>query len=77
MLALKAEYIKKDQKRRYLWWNEVPVDRSWVMDVQKHDAMFVKLPADICKNGEKAADDSVDGAQLALDADPRPAEKLL
>lgn len=58
-------------QRRYWGWNEVPMDRVKIHNVQFWDAVVIKLPAAIC--GHNGVDDRVAclsyGAQQQLEKD--------
>merc|ERR1712136_295325 len=43
--------------RDYMGWNEIPVDRTSVMDPSNWDSFLIKLPANMC--GDGGGDDSI------------------
>jgi len=45
--------------REYMGWNEIPVDRVTVGDPSNWDAFLIKLPADICDNGDHGGSDHI------------------
>merc|ERR1740115_712957 len=46
-----------EELRKYWGWNEIPVAASIVNDPEQWDAIIIKLPADVCSNGDWGAHD--------------------
>lgn len=46
-----------EEYRKYWGWNEVPVPKWVVNDATQWDAIIVKLPADVCENGDWGVSD--------------------
>jgi hypothetical protein len=44
--------------RKYWGWNEIPVSKSVVNDANNWDAIVIKLPADLCQQGDYGKQDA-------------------
>jgi len=49
-----------EEIRKYWGWNEIPVAKWIVNDAQQWDAIIVKLPADVCNQGDWGEKDQPD-----------------
>lgn len=62
-----------EELRKYWGWNEIPVAKWVVDDALQWDAIIIKLPADVCSNGDWGANDNPtclsDAAQEQLEQD--------